>query len=364
MFAAQKPRSRSLHLGGSLPAFPAGFPYISRDPRLVELQWALQYADYMSNVPDGQPEDRYWGLAGLRNRLHELHPEVFSLKVRSDESFEYRTLLDVNTLGLLHETIGDALGYRAWTEFYSGEVVADNQLNNRHLLYQRCVPSPLTALTCLFGAHATLRYPQLKRLLQQEIVAMAEAAESSLVVQIDASCELYIAQRAKRFGAVVGQNLTIAQQLAEFINGIKRNDGTAPVFQCGVHLCHGFFNGQPLAKHDSIAASVRMAKPLMKRCALDYIYFSCDTRNEKWHRPEAFKALRNLSDTATDTRVILGVVDEALDWGMQQQMVQWAEDALGAAVDLAAPCGLGMKTTEAATQNVERTIKLLELPMG
>ena len=361
----QSPRSRFLHLAGSLPEFPREFPYITQEASLAELRWALEYAAYTRSMPDGQPEDRLWGLAGLRNRLQDFHPETFSLKVASDESFEYRTRLDVDTVGLQHSTISDALGYGKKAEYYSPEVVAYNELHRRHLLYQCAVPSPLTAMTCLFGAIAWPRYRQLKTLLQQEIIAMTDATEGGLLVQIDASCELYVAQRAKRFGAVAGQNFAVAHQLAQFINDIVREDGSRPAYQCGVHLCLGFFNGQPLARYDSIASAVRMARPLMKRCSnLDYIYLSCDTANEEWHRPEAFKALRHLRDISTNTRVVLGVVDERLGWKVQQQMVQWAEDALGSSVDLAAPCGLGGKTVAAATENVERTLKLLDLPVG
>jgi hypothetical protein len=76
--------------------------------------------------------------------------------------------------------------------------------------------------------------------------------------------------------------------------------------------------------------------------------------------PAFHRDLQGLASMPRDLRFVVGLAHEDKDLAEQVQLLNTVEDRLNRPVDVAAACGLGGRTPEAAQRAMERAVSLAD----
>jgi hypothetical protein len=137
-----------------------------------------------------------------------------------------------------------------------------------------------------------------------------------------------------------------------------------PQVRFGVHLCSEDMSDEAKRRLSMPAAIARggeaIGEALERPEALEYVHFPVaaspprSPAGAEWFRPlgRLRRALPN------GTRLVAGLADDGQSLGDQVRVLDLVEGAVGEAVDIAATCGLGTRTPEAARRLVGRMLEL------
>jgi hypothetical protein len=154
----------------------------------------------------------------------------------------------------------------------------------------------------------------------------------------------------------------IAETVAEVINR------ATPQARFGVHLCVGDRRGEAMVGrlHTTapiVAAVEAIGDALERPEALEYVHFPLATGTAPPSlEPLVYRPLGRLRAVLPDdTRIVAGFAHEQQPLGVQVQVRDLIEEAVGEPIDIATACGLGRHTPEVAAGLV---CKMVELASG
>ena len=337
---------RHAHLVGSLPGATAR-EAMSRALDLL--------GPHLTSLPDGETgERRNWILSvieGLRD-----HPDlelakdgdwsdydrVPRLKVRRSHRL-YGAALDFGHVSVVRESLAD---FRELTET-AGRTDLD---------FQQGVPGDLDLAVFTLGPPAGARH---RRAFTEATIAevrdVADLTGERALFQLEVPFELAVTAKAP---APVRRALV--RGLARGITGVAA--GAAPGTRFAVHLCMGDMNNRPIDRMTDADPVVQLTNALVRA-------WPDDRPLELVHAPFAagdvpaptdpdFYAPLAELDLPPTVRFAAGIAHESQGLDDQRGIRDRVEWLLGRPVDVAAACGLGRRTDEAATEVMRRTADL------
>jgi hypothetical protein len=196
--------------------------------------------------------------------------------------------------------------------------------------------------------------------LQRQLHAIIAAAGADTVLfQIESPHALWsLLQRP--IGADPDLAVEVAGEgMAKVINR------ATPQARFGIHLClREMFSGDPgrrlVTMVPVVAVLEAITDALERPEALEYVHFPFAARGSLPSLDrDVYRPLTGLRERLPDeTRIVAGLADERQSLGDQQLVRDIAEDMIGEPVDIAAGCGLGCRTPDAAAKVVARMMEL------
>jgi hypothetical protein len=189
--------------------------------------------------------------------------------------------------------------------------------------------------------------------IAREVNAARVATGGDLIVQVEVPPEVFAAHALP--APFMGLALRPIHDL------LRRLEPGARV---GVHLCLGDFHNQALVHARTPERLVRFVNRLAAswpaQHQLEYVHVPlaegerAPSLDPRWYEP-----LRAVQ-LSRGTRLVAGFVHEKLSLGDARRLVQVLDAAVGGApVDIAASCGLGRRTPEAASMALEQMRELV-----
>jgi len=187
--------------------------------------------------------------------------------------------------------------------------------------------------------------------IARELNAALDEAGEDLVVQLEVPPEVYAAYLLP--SALMGLALLPVKNILSKIR---------PGARIGVHLCLGDFHNRALVHPGSLERMVGFANRLAAAWPagqkLEYVHFPlAEAGKPPSLDPEFYRPLRKVRLPA-GTRFVAGFVHERRSLEQNRQLLAVIEELRGGAVDVAASCGLGRRTPEAAQQVLELLARL------
>ena len=236
----------------------------------------------------------------------------------------------------------------------------------QHFTLQQGLPHYIDTALTAFGPRMTeIRSdPPLARVLaehlQRQIHSIIATIGADMVLfQIDSRQALNARLRQALGGRGPAGDVPVGETVATVINR------ATPQVRFGVHLCPEDVSAEAIRLRLPTTAAIAnageaIAEVLERPEALEYIHFPLlATPHPAPVQAESFRQLTRLRRALPDdTRLVVGLVDDGQALGDQSRVLDLVEDAVGEPVDIAAPCGLGRRTPEAAARLVGRMLEL------
>ncbi|HEY7007334.1 MAG TPA: hypothetical protein VH395_00250 [Jatrophihabitantaceae bacterium] len=339
---------RDAHLVGSLPGNSAA----------EAMSTALDVlGPHLRSLPDGETGERRNWVQSIINSLRD-HP---ALEVRKDGDWS-----DYDKTPQLRIRKGRRL-YGANLDF--GHVDATRQSfpeferlkaerGLADLVFQQGVPGDLDMAMFTLGPNGALRHRRpFTEATLAEIKGVAAISGPDTLFQIEVPAELTFLAKAP--GPARPQ---LARVFARAIVGLAA--ASPPGTRFAVHLCLGDMNNRAFATMGDVT-------PLVLLCNAITSTWPADRPLELVHAPfaapdhpgstdPAFYAPLSGLELQPDIRFAAGIAHEAQDLGPQRGIRDMIEDRLVRHVAIAAACGLGRRSEQAARANLERTAELCD----
>jgi hypothetical protein len=196
--------------------------------------------------------------------------------------------------------------------------------------------------------------------LHRQIHAIIAAIGADTVLfQIDSRHALTASLRQALDGRGPTAEVHVGETVATLINR------ATPQVRFGVHLCPEDVSDKAiepwLPRTAAIASAGEAIGDVLERPeALEYVHFPlAATSHPSRGEADSFRQLARLRRVLPDdTRLVAGLVDEGQAPADQAHVLDLVEAAVGEAVDISAPCGLGRCAPEAAKRLVGRMLEL------
>jgi hypothetical protein len=187
--------------------------------------------------------------------------------------------------------------------------------------------------------------------IARELNAALEQAGEQLVIQLEIPPELYAAYLLPP--ALMGLALLPVKDMLAKIR---------PGARIGLHLCLGDFHNRALVHPKSLvrmaAFANRLAASWPGSQRLEYVHFPLAEAAEPPRlEPEFYRPLAKVRLPA-GARFVAGFAHERLSLEQNRRILELIEGLRGGNVDVAASCGLGRRTPEAAQQVLELLARL------
>lgn len=343
---------RKIHLVGTIPA----------DDDEAAMKWALdqtRQGSLLHTLPTGETGPRKNWIVGLIESMRE-HPD---LRLSADGQWTSYTDLPSFEIKPGHRLDADSLNLKyadytaaTWETFQRVRASA----GRGDLPMQVSIPGDFDMALFTLGPVEGMRHlPIFTDATLRDISRIQESFGRETVFQIEVPAEL---------GAVAMESGTEQRAVAERLAaGIVRLARQAPEgSRFGVHLCVGDLNNKARGR-------LRDATPLVAMCdalvagwpegrSLEFVHAplaagdSPPSVDESWYEP-----LRQVR-LPESTRFVAGLVHESptvTDLDLKR-LLNLVEGHLGRRVDVAAACGLGRRTPEAATELMRRARELVD----
>jgi hypothetical protein len=187
--------------------------------------------------------------------------------------------------------------------------------------------------------------------IAREVNAALDEAGEELVVQLEIPPEVYAAYLLPP--ALLGLALLPVKNILSKIR---------PGARIGLHLCLGDFHNRALVHPGSLermaALANRLAAGFPAGQTLEYVHFPlAEAAKPPSLEPEFYRPLRKVRLLA-GTRFVAGFVHERRSLEENRRILAAVEELRGGPVDVAASCGLGRRTPEAAQQVLDLLARL------
>ncbi len=221
------------------------------------------------------------------------------------------------------------------------------------LKFQMGIPTGFAMGFAFASQRDWLRYTgAFNTVLARETNHMLREAGDDLLLQIEVPPELYAAYK------LPAPLMSLAlRPIYDLVRKIT------PGAQIGIHLCLGDFHNQALLHPKTLRKMVAFTNRLVDHWPpthrLAYIHYPlAEGAVPPPLTPEYYQPLGQ-ARLPRGTRFVAGFVHEKLSLDDHLRILDAVEQARSAAVDVACSCGLGRRTTEAATQALDLTHQLV-----
>ena len=343
--------TRSVHLVGTIPAGDT-----KEALRLVLDTVGDRVGD---RLPDGETGDRGNWIGRLIESLRQ-HPDVEVSREGDWSDYESTPAFKVRR-GHRFESV-ELDYYDAFTESWPEFQKARAELGRPELALQVGIPGAIDIAFAAFGFNpiAGFRYAAtFEDATVREIERIDAEAGDEIVYQIEIPIELEVAIRMP--SVVRGPGVRwLARRILRIVE--RAPEGT----RWGFHICVGDMNNVAFSKLGDVTPSVMLANALVDQFP--------DGRNLEFvHLPFAHGSIPPTEDAAfytpledlrlpDEVALIAGFVHERQGLPIQKRVRDRIEHLTDRQVDVAAACGLGRRTVEAATANLVQSRQLVGEP--
>ena len=296
-------------------------------------------------------------LAGLCDE-QQTHPDLEVVKQGAWRDYDDVPRLRVRRGHRLYGTNLDFGHAEAARESLPALQRVRDDLGRPDLPFQASVPGDFDTAFFTLGPVDGLRHLRaFTEMTLREIREVRETTGDDTVFQIEVPVELVMMIKAP-----ARVRPLVAARLAEGILRVARNSPEGTRF--GVHLCVGDLNNRPLAEMDDVSPLVLLANAVTRRWPegrpLLYVHAPFAAADKPAPvRPDYYAPLRDL-ELPAEVDLVAGFVHESQGLDDQRRIRDQVDDLVGVPVDLAAACGLGRRSRDAAERNLTRTAELAE----
>lgn len=309
-------------------------------------------------MPDGEtgPTRQDW-LAGLCDEQHT-HPDLEVVRPGAWSGYDDVPRLRVRPGHRLYGTNLDFGHAKAARDSLPALQRVRDELGRPDLPLQASVPGDFDTAFFTLGPVDGLRHLRpFTEMTLREVREVKDTVGDDTVFQIEVPLELVLMIKAP-----ARVRPLLAARLAEGVLRIARNSPAGTRF--GVHLCVGDLNNRPLAEMDDVSPLVLLANAVARRWPqgrpLLYVHAPFAAADQPAPvRPDYYAPLRDL-DLPAGVDLVAGFVHERQDLTDQRRIRDQVDELVGRQVDVAAACGLGRRSREAAERNLEQTAALAE----
>lgn len=308
-------------------------------------------------LPDGETGERRSWIVGLIMGL-ENHPD---LEISKDGDFsDYRHQRNYRVrkghqLTSDNLDLGYASWYRANREIFDKLVADTPELGG--VSFQVGIPSDLDLAMFALGPMGGLRNRKVfQEATIRDITAIRDESGDDVLFQIEVPVETMLVALAGPFGRFVAPR--VAASIGRTV--ARAPEGT----RFGVHLCMGDLGHKALTRLRSLKPFVTLANTLSQSWPagrpLEYVHMPLAAGEEPATLEESFyRPLEGLRLPA-DVHFVAGFLHEQRSIDEQRRILAAIETAVGHPVDIAAACGLGRRSPEAAFATMDQAKALCE----
>ena len=337
---------RAIHFVGSIPG--SGAQAVIRDS-------LRQAGSGVRSITDGETGERSRWIVHIIESFRR-HPG-FELRRDGDwSSYDTASMFRLRRGYRLTAEDLDLGHVAAFQESYPEFRRVREELGYDGVSFQVGIPGDLDLALFTFGVFGAFRHRRpFTEALVQEITEIHREAGSDVVFQIEIPAELVFMTK------VPGP---VRPAMAAFLSrGVRQLVREAPPgARFGVHLCVGDLGNKALGRLTDVRPLVRLAHAIVSRWPaehpLEFVHapFSGGDRPAPLD-PRFYAALADLT-LPPETRFVAGFVHERRSLAQLRETLALIEDRYGRPVDVAAACGLGRRTAEQATANINLSREL------
>jgi hypothetical protein len=306
---------------------------------------------HLLQLPDGETGDRRVWIVGLIKSFRG-HPDL-EVAQEGDWS-DYKHQLNYRVRSGRQLT-GDSLdlGYLHWYEI--NRPIFDGLETG--LDFQVGIPGDLDMNMFTFGPTRMLGHRDAFRAATvRDITAIHAKSPSGVVYQIEIPAETVFVAKAGPLGGVVASRLAA---------GLHRMVADAPEgARFGIHLCLGDLGHKALSGLKSAAPLVKLANAIADGWPtgreLRYVHAPLAAGDEPPTTNPGFYAPLAGLRLSGGTRFVAGFLHEARSVDDQRRLLDAIDAIVGSPVDVAASCGLGRRSDEAAFSTMDQARALCE----
>lgn len=336
---------RHAHLVGSIPATDAG----------AAMRLAMEkLGPWLRTLPDGETGERRNWIIHLMESLRA-HPDLELARSGDWSDYDRTPRLRVRRG---HRLYGATLDFghvdAAQGSFPLFQEVRANASHD--LAFQVGVPGDFDLAMFTLGPVGALRRRRaFTEATVQEVQRIHALLGDDVVFQIEVPAELVLLARAPRraqpaLAAVLGREI------------VALAAGAPPTARFGVHLCLGDMNNKAFGRMRDASPVVELGNAIVRRWppgrTLEYLHAPLAAGADPAPVEASFYQPLGRLRMPPTVRFIAGFAHEARSLGEQRQIRSVIEDRVGHPVDVAAACGLGRRTEQAAVANMEQTAAL------
>lgn len=243
-------------------------------------------------------------------------------------------------------------------EFFAASYPIFQRLRTEHnapqVKFQLGVPTGLALLFSFRNPLTGLRYvDSFNRYLASEVNQAVQQAPNDVMVQIEVPPELFMAYK------LPNPLMGLAQRSIWGL--IKRITAGTPI---GIHLCLGDFRNEALLAPKTLDKMVRFSNLLAAQWPsthpLAYIHYPlAEGATPPRLEPDYYAPLQRVN-LPVGAHFVAGFVHEKRTPAELGQILAAIESARGAPVAIAASCGLGRRTPEAAKQIIDLMVQVAD----
>ncbi|WP_163507056.1 hypothetical protein [Fodinicola acaciae] len=306
---------------------------------------------HLRQLPDGETGDRRIWIVGLINSFRD-HPDL-EVAHEGDWS-DYKHQLNYR-VRRGHQLRGESLdlGYLHW---YQVNRPVFDQLDTG-LDFQVGIPGDLDMTMFTLGPTRMLGHREpFREATVRDITAIHAESPSGVVYQVEVPAETVFVAKAGPLGGIVAARLAA---------GLHRTVAAAPDgTSFGIHLCLGDLGHKALSGLKSAAPLVRLANAIADGWPagreLRYVHAPLAAGEDPPVTDRAFYAPLAGLRLAEGTRFVAGFLHEDRTVDEQRRLLETIDGIVGYPVDVAASCGLGRRSDEAAFATMDQARALCE----
>lgn len=226
------------------------------------------------------------------------------------------------------------------------------------LAYQVGVPGDLDLALFTFGIKGPLRHrAAFTDATMRTIRKVQSTSEGDVVFQLEIPAELVFVTKVPGFA----QQL-MANRLA--VGVVRLAERSPEGTRFGIHLCLGDLDHKALGKMKNASPLVSLANAIAAKWpagrTLEFMHAPLAAGEEPpVMSPQFYRPLTGLRLPAA-TRFVAGLLHEGRSIEEQKQVLSIVESSIGRTVGVAAACGLGRRTPDAARATLEQGLALTE----
>ncbi|WP_279580606.1 hypothetical protein [Fodinicola feengrottensis] len=311
---------------------------------------------HLRRLPDGETGSRRVWIVGLIRGFRD-HPD---LEVAKDgDMHDYKSQLHFR-VRKGHQLTGDKLDLGYLAAYRDSRPVFDRLTEEAGVrpTYQVGIPGDLNLAMFATGPTRMLRTrPAFTDATLRDLRQIHAESHGEVVFQLEVPAETVSVTMAP----APLRGLAAGWMAASVVKLAKAAPAGA---RFGVHLCLGDLGHQALGKLRTAAPLVKLANAVAARWPagrpLDYVHAPLAQGDQPPSLdPEFYRPLAGLR-LPPSTPFVAGFLHEGRSLDEQRRILAMIEDAVGHPVDVAAACGLGRRSPEAAYTTMDQARELCE----
>lgn len=311
----------------------------------------------LRSLADGETGERKDWIVHILNGLRE-HPDLEVAKDGDWSNYKQQILYKVRS-GHTFDGSGLDLGHVA--SYDQSRPTFDAlraEFDLPKLSFQVGVPGDLDLALFAFGIKGPLRHRAAFTDATLRTIRQIQAeSEGDVVFQLEIPAELVFVTKVPGFA-----QQPMANRLAAGVAKLAARTPDGARF--GIHLCLGDLGHKALGRMRDAGPLVKLANAIAAKWpagrSLEFVHAPLAAGEDPpVMSSEFYRPLANLRLPAS-TRFVAGILHEGRSTDEEKRLLSVVESAFGRTVDVAAACGLGRRSSEAAIATVEQGIAVLD----